>query len=373
MSSRFSAVVLGVLLATSAMSMSAKAAPVSVNFTQNAQVQSGFTLDFGFGPDGVTSAAVSDTTYELEIDPAAGTARFISYYQNVDELFLPTPNGPVGTGAITIEIISSLGGTFDRETGSFVTNDIYAVNFTGDLSAFGIESPFVLPSSSRATVAFASPNSGDTVLTWDGGSVLAGAPFTYTCQVNGSFVSTNSTAYITTAFPPHGAIDARQPHALVDAGALQGWDTFDVTFNAQPTAPIAPEDLLLMEWGSDGVAPAIASVTDLGGSTMQIQLAEPIAPGAWTTLTHIASGTSICVASLPGDVNGDKTVGPSDILAVIDCINGVGSGACAAYSTDVDRSGQSGPSDILRVIDLLNGAGTFDMFNGATLGDSPCF
>lgn len=368
MSSRFFAVVLGMLVTTSAM-----AAPVSVNFTQNAQVQSGFTLDFGFGPDGVTSASVADTTYELEIDPAAGTARFISYYQNVDELFLPTPNGPVGTGAITIEIIASLGGTFDRETGSFVTNDIYAVNFTGDLSAFGIESPFILPSSSTATVVFDSPNSGNSVLTWAGGSELAGAPFTYTCEVHGSFVSTNSTAYITSALPPHGAIDARQPHTLLDPAARQGWDTFDVSFNATPAAPIVLDDLLVMEWGSDGVPPAIAGVTDLGGNMIRVQLTEPIAPGAWTSLTHVASGTSICVASLPGDVNGDGTTGPSDILAVIDCINGVGSGACEPYSTDVDRSGQAGPADILRVIDLLNGAGTFDMFNGATLGDSPCF
>ncbi|MHC5111910.1 MAG: dockerin type I domain-containing protein [Planctomycetota bacterium] len=348
---------------------SAEAAPISVNFAQSTEIESGFTLDFGFGPGGISSALVSDTNFELEIDPIAGTARFVTYSQNVEELFLPTPNGLVGTGEITIEIVASLGGTFDRETGEFSTNDVYAVHFTGDLSAFGIESPFLLPSASSAAVEYDSPNTGTTNLVWDGESEIGGTAFRYTCDVSGDFDSSNTTVYLTASSPANGTIDARQPNDLFDADEAMGFDSFDIGFNAEPFTTVTAADFLVSEWGADTAPPAVASVTEINGGTgVRIELEEPIDPVAWTSFTHAGSGTSLCVAALPGDVNGDRVSDGTDVLALTECMNGT----CEPHQADIDRNGVVDPEDILTVIDLLNGGSEFDVFHGATLGASPC-
>ncbi len=357
------AAVVSMLVGTSAL-----AAPMVVSATQDAAMQSYFTLDFGF-PGGASSAQVADTTFELEVDPSAGSARFLSYTQNVAPLSLP---GGVSTGDITVEIVASLGGTFDRTTGEFTTNDVYAVHFTGDLSPFGIESPFILPSSSTATVQFVSVNEGTTIQEWRGAGLLGGMVFAYECTVNGSFTSSNTSAYVAATEPANGAVDARQPHAMYDAAQTQGWDSIVVGFNAAPTTAVTPDDLLVTEWGSDGVAPTITGIDVLADDTVRINLDQPIAPGAWTTFTHLDSGTSVCIGSLPGDVNGDGTTDPADILGVIDCINGAAGHSCELPRADADRSGDLSPEDILVVVDLLNGAGAFDAWMGATLGQSPC-
>ena len=62
---------------------------------------------------------------------------------------------------------------------------------------------------------------------------------------------------------------------------------------------------------------------------------------------------------------------PSDILRIIDYINGVGTSPWGIYSEDVDRSNLLGPPDILRVIDLLNGAGVFDPWLNVPLPTNP--
>jgi len=351
-----------------ATATAASASPMVVSATQNPAVQSYFTLDFGF-PGGMSSAQVADTTFELEVDPSAGSARFLSYHQNVAPLTLP---GGVSTGDITVEIVTSLGGTFDRATGEFTTNDVYAVHFTGDLSAFGIESPFILPSSSTATVQYDAVNEGTTVQEWRGGGVLAGMMFTYECSVSGSFTSSNTSAYVTVTEPASGAVDARQPHALNDATQVQGWDTIVISFNAAPTTAVTADDLLVTEWGSDGTPPTITDIETLADDTIRLTLDQPVAGGAWTVVTHIDSGTSVCIAALPGDVNGDNVTSPADILGVIDCINGVAGHSCELTRADVDRSGMISPADIVGVVDLLNGAGAFEAWNGATLGPSPC-
>jgi hypothetical protein len=103
-----------------------------------------------------------------------------------------------------------------------------------------------------------------------------------------------------------------------------------------------------------------------------VNFSRPIGPGVWTCATYRPSAHSLqyesCFAYLPGDVNGDGTSDPSDILRLIDCINGVAS--CQMYQGDIDRSGAIGPPDILRVIDLLNGAGVYEPWLNQSL--LPC-
>ena len=73
----------------------------------------------------------------------------------------------------------------------------------------------------------------------------------------------------------------------------------------------------------------------------------------------------MCWGDLPADVNNDRTSGPVDILAVIDCLNRTVE--CDIWQCDVDRSAMCAPADILRVIDLLNGADAYEEWLGKRL------
>lgn len=156
---------------------------------QDASVSSYFTLDFGeYGGERI--AQISRTDFLLEFDQVDGSARFASYYQVIDPIELP---GGMSTGKITVVIQNSLGGTLNTNTGEFVTDDVYVIYFDGDLSAFGIESPFVLPSTSEGTLTFdaGTQESGRVKMGWSGGGTLGSLPFWYTCHVTGVFESTH--------------------------------------------------------------------------------------------------------------------------------------------------------------------------------------
>ncbi|UCC30027.1 MAG: hypothetical protein JSU86_17740 [Phycisphaerales bacterium] len=162
--------------------------------------------------------------------------------------------------------------------------------------------------------------------------------------------------------PPNGAVDARQPHPPSDADDRQGIDTVVVE------APAGAHHLdcwSLCETALDPLlgANAIISVDDNGNGTYTIALARTITAGAVTTITYTdddAGEHRGAFTSHPGNVNGDTQAAPSDILKIIDYINGLDVSPWGIYNEDVDQSGMLGPPDILRVIDLLNGAGTFD-------------
>lgn len=159
--------------------------------------------------------------------------------------------------------------------------------------------------------------------------------------------------------PPNCAIDARQPHAINDPEIRFGWNHVDLLFNGGSES-LSADHLEVIEIGGDGVPPQIAAVDPIGLGENRVQLASAIEPGAWTCIRHVASDTQTCVAALPGDVNGDRTAGPVDVLRLIDALNGVVNPPLELWQTDIDRSGAATPADILRVIDLLNGAQAFD-------------
>jgi glucose/arabinose dehydrogenase len=163
--------------------------------------------------------------------------------------------------------------------------------------------------------------------------------------------------------PADNIVDARQPSTL-DGSDAQGWSTFVTTFDGNATH-VTPQHFNVEEQGGDGIPPAVVSVTYLDTHRLRIRLGDPIEPGAWTTITLAESGASVRVGFLPGDVNGDHTTAPSDILALIDALNGVIE--LPLSSTDIDRNGDAGPLDILRLIDILNGADAFAPWNGVSL------
>jgi hypothetical protein len=173
-----------------------------VNAFQNPAESSGFSLDFGmFG--GEASAAITSTQISVAVDRALGTARVVDYFQHVDPLILPGPTGPISTGDITVEILPGSTGTYDALTGQFVTQEIYRIRYTNDLTAFGFTNPdkFVdLPGSAQGTIDIASELDGALHIGWDGASVLHPVPgdptydidFTYSCEVHTTFAPTST-------------------------------------------------------------------------------------------------------------------------------------------------------------------------------------
>ncbi|MDO8632366.1 MAG: S8 family serine peptidase, partial [Phycisphaerales bacterium] len=167
--------------------------------------------------------------------------------------------------------------------------------------------------------------------------------------------------------PPDGAIDARQP--LDRTGAIaQGWSEVAITF-PRNLGGVASADFAVTQTVA-GAAPMVVDVQPIDVDRVRVVLDRPIEPLAWTTITHMPTATRIRLGSLPGDVNGDRTSAPVDILALIDSLNGVGP-TLSIWSTDIDRSALAAPADILQEIDLLNGAGPYAVYNGATLPPMP--
>lgn len=167
------------------------AQPLSVVTTEDPAAPGAFTLSFG-GLGLTTSSHITSTTYELSLDPFRGTARFESYLQHVQPLILP---GGISTGDITVEIVpGSSSGTFDAVARTFTTSELYAVHFTGDLSAFGLTSPVFLPSSSTGALALDPLAGGAVTMDWTGSGELFNPfdpsnplTFTYACAVNTVF------------------------------------------------------------------------------------------------------------------------------------------------------------------------------------------
>lgn len=160
-------------------------------------------------------------------------------------------------------------------------------------------------------------------------------------------------------YPPVDcAIDARQPDDP-GGGAPAGWDSMTIRFDdAPPCDPcdLGPGDFSVRE-DPFGIPPIIAGRT-CDADSITLQLGRRIKRQKWTCIKYNYTGDEFCMGHQPGDVTGDRTSAPIDILRVIDCLNEVAT--CAIYQCDVDRSAVCAPPDILRVIDLLNGAGVYD-------------
>lgn len=183
-----------VALSAAASAQLANARPLSIVTNENPAAPGAFTLNFG-GLGVIASSNITSTNYELSVDPVHGTARFVSYLQHVQPLALP---GGISTGDITVEIVDgSSTGSFDLFTRTFTTSELYAVHFTGDLSAFGLTSPVLLPSSSTGAVAVDPVEGGEVTMDWDGNGQLSNPfdpsnplTFTYRCAVNTVFPAT---------------------------------------------------------------------------------------------------------------------------------------------------------------------------------------
>lgn len=173
--------------------------------------------------------------------------------------------------------------------------------------------------------------------------------------------------------PPDGVVDARQPHPPADGSQLQGIDRLIVT----APAGAGRSECWNICSGDPAATPSVTSVEVLSDGALALMLDRPFPPGAQTQIRY--GGSDNCGETfghftyLPGDVNADGTTTVADILAHVDrCLNNLQAPAFGAYSCDIDRSGQSGGSDLLRLIDLLNGAGAYAPWRERTVPLAHC-
>jgi subtilisin family serine protease len=157
---------------------------------------------------------------------------------------------------------------------------------------------------------------------------------------------------ITDSSPPDGAIDARQPMAP-DGSEPAGWQEIELTFDKPATFLVAAY-FSLDERGSDGVAPKVVSLEHLDEYTVRLHLDQPLEPGTWTTVRCSLGEATIELGCLPGDVDGDGTSTPFDVLHLVDALN-TGE-ELPAYRGDINRSGSTNSADIHRLLDILHGA-----------------
>ncbi len=175
---------------------------------------------------------------------------------------------------------------------------------------------------------------------------------------------------IVSSQPPSCSIDARQLHHMENEAIRYGLTQLELQYSS-PIPALSPIDFTLSQFGSNQLAPVIQSVQAVGENSVRLNFSHALQPGSWTCVTSNNGGGKVCLGYLPGDINADAQVNPSDILYLIDNLNGVVQPASPIWQTDINRSGSAEPSDILRLIDLLNGAGAFIPWNGASLPACP--
>lgn len=177
-------------------------------------------------------------------------------------------------------------------------------------------------------------------------------------------------ASIVDASPANNTIDARQPHAINAVNPGQSFSQILIDMPACAVASAAPADFSVSESGGTGGVPAVVSVTPLDADTVTLTLSEAVEAGAWTAITHVASGSNTCVGNLPGDVNGDRTSNTSDMGALTAILNG---GGGSLVNADTDRSSAITAEDLTHLLNVLNGAGMFNPWLNVSLpAVSPC-
>jgi hypothetical protein len=165
--------------------------------------------------------------------------------------------------------------------------------------------------------------------------------------------------------PPDGAIDARQP-SNPDGSNPAGWSIITLTMSGDATG--LDESDFSVTW--DGENSLNIDTLTIDDADVILELESFIPVGEWTHVSYLPGNSDTCLGYLPADVSNDGTSASSDILWLVDCLNGVRT--CEIWQCDADRSLVCGPPDILRVIDLLNGAGTYDPWLNVALSENPC-
>jgi len=193
------------------------------------------------------------------------------------------------------------------------------------------------------------------------GGVFAGEDTTCTSQEGFCQCPT-----IVDSFPANCQNDARYPHPPdqlpSNINERLGLDSVVVTM-----APATEVDVLTAadfhyRWAGGGVfnPPLPETLELLGGTDVRINFDKPFPQQRWSCVGLACQGAEdiqVCWGRLPADVDQSGVANATDVLQLIDGLNGVV--ALEDYQCDIDVTGVCNATDVLGVIDLLNGAGTF--------------
>ena len=170
--------------------------------------------------------------------------------------------------------------------------------------------------------------------------------------------------------PPPCAVDARPPFDTV-SGPRTGWGPVGLTFGPPGCEASLLDDRRFTLSDSAGRAIAAPRTLDWSANSAVLTLAAPATGGDWVCISHADTAGGVCLATLPGDVNSDRTVSPAlDLTALIDCLNRPGT--CPSWRADIYRTGGSGSVlGVSRLVDLFNGADGFPSYSGAAIGPCP--
>jgi subtilisin family serine protease len=170
-------------------------------------------------------------------------------------------------------------------------------------------------------------------------------------------------------WPPRFSIDARQP-SEPNGSDRTGWQLVDLLIGGDLSG-MTVDAFELVQEGANEPLPLLLALQERIDSHFNIRviLSRGISVEAWTTITHVDSGSSVRIGYLPGDTNGNGVSDGTDVTTLTDAIKGPPD-ALQVWSVDIDRSGKLAPADILREIDLLNGAEEYDTYEGARLPPS---
>ncbi len=173
--------------------------------------------------------------------------------------------------------------------------------------------------------------------------------------------------------PANGVVDARIPHERNDAAATFGTKRVVITFNADATTLIATSFDITDD---DASVPTITGVDiNVGGdpNVIALNFNRNLDLSTWTTITHIDSGSQICLGIQPADVDSNNSVETADISALTTHLTNLDTSGLSAISTDIDRSATQNSLDLIELINVQTGADSFAEWRLASpIGMSPC-
>lgn len=116
--------------------------------------------------------------------------------------------------------------------------------------------------------------------------------------------------------------------------------------------------------------PAVADFV-ISGTDVTIEFETPVPAREWTCITDLFYGGQVCVAALPGDVDGNRIASAEEQEDMYALLEHLLAPALPLNQCDIDRSGACAPMDLLREIDLLLGAEAYDVWRGQVLPECP--
>jgi len=145
-----------------------------------------YVVDFSSLGGDTSILSITGGSFEIETDAAAGTARLLSWRQDVDPIEI-VPGMSTGPIVVTMQEGSGEQGTYDATTKQFEASATFLINFDDtQLKEFGFASPMPLVGTEKGNI-YGVGSIGSISMYLEGEGTVQGLTFTYTCQTTARF------------------------------------------------------------------------------------------------------------------------------------------------------------------------------------------